>query len=80
MSKLKKYQVELPIAGAIWVEVDAEDERGAESAAFEALADLDVKYKGKLPFELVELEGYTKITEGNVMHCGYNDMDIHEVK
>lgn len=56
---MKTYVVTIPIAGHISFEIEAEDEKAAEKAAWGS----DVK-EGDLSWDMLESFG-----EGNVCHC-----------
>lgn len=70
---MKTYNVSIPIAGAIHVQVDAEDEQRATEAAW-AKIDNEGPAAGDVEWEYLEC-----ITEGNVCHVWYNEIDVEEV-
>lgn len=74
---MKKYEVNIPIAGYVSVLVDAEDKEGAKDAAFEKVEFQLVCASGT---ECVELDTYSKITQGNVCYAPLHQIEIHEAE
>lgn len=66
---MAKYLVTIPMAGYVQIEVEAEDESSAESAAFEAGATFD---------DIVEWDIYKKLTRGNVLYAPMNEIEVEE--
>lgn len=75
---MPKYSVLVPIAGAIYVEVEADSIDEAEDKAFEA--DWSINFSSNDGAELHELEPYSKLVEGNVCRTYYTQIDAEEIE
>ena len=76
---MPKYLVTLPIAGAISVEVEADDKTDAVEAA------LAVEWSVQLSecvenVEIIELETFRRIVTGNVCHAPYRELDVEPIE
>lgn len=70
---MPKYLVTIPIAGAVYVEVEAENKEQAEEVAFEDTDFSDPNLE-------LEWEVFSKIAEGNVLHVPFNEVEVSEIK
>lgn len=68
---MKKYAVYVPIAGYIHKEVEADSEQEAIDLAF----DEGYEYE-----DIVELDMYDSIVEGNVCHVTNSDVYAEEIE
>lgn len=68
---MPRYLVTLPLTGTISVEVDAEDE---ESAITAALASEDV-----IVTNIEEWEVHRQICRGNVLYASQNEAEVREI-
>jgi hypothetical protein len=78
---MARYQVTIPIAGAVVVEVDADSRRGAITAAIGAASEYLQTWT--IPEDtglLVELEAYETLTSGNVLHVPHGRVQVTEKK
>jgi hypothetical protein len=71
MNKLKNYTVTIPIAGAIHVEVEASSASEAKEKAWDRINE-----KGEDAGD-VEWEFFDSITEGNISHAPYNEVEVN---
>jgi hypothetical protein len=69
-----KYWVAVPIAGAIHVEVEAENEKDAKKFAIDRLS-MEGAEAGD-----VEWEFFKRLTTGNVLHAPYNEISVYGSK
>lgn len=70
----QKYGVQIPIAGSIYIEVEAENETEAAEVAWEAINE-----KGEEAGEL-EWESLDTIAEGNVCHAPCHSVTVDKLK
>lgn len=70
----QKYGVQIPIAGSIYIEVEAENEKEAEEVAWEAINE-----KGEEAGDL-EWEFFNAITEGNVCRAPCDRITVDKLK
>lgn len=63
------YTVSIPLAGAIHIEVEAENAKAAKDAAWEKLNEEGEKAGD------VEWEFFDTLTEGNVSHAPFNEIE-----
>ena len=68
---MKKFIVEVPIAGYVCIEVEAEDKNDAIDIAFQ---------KGYTDEEIVELDMYERLVEGNVVYTYHTRVEVNELK
>ena len=77
---MKKWTVELPLAGSVIVnDVEAENEQAAIDAAFQ-LADFKCVATDPNRVEVGEMDVYRRITQGNVLHAPVNEASATEVE
>jgi len=69
---MKTYEVEIPIAGSICIEVEAEDREAAIKAAWESI-DINGEGAGEITWEY-----YEQITRGNVLYAPLNEIEVVE--
>ena len=68
---MAKYGVELPIAGYIYLEVEADNKEDAiEKALLTQWQDEDI----------MELDSYKRLASGNVMHVSHSDAGAYPIK
>ena len=67
---MKNFAVSVPIAGFIYIEVEAENEEEAKQKAFES--DAGVR-------DIEEWDMHEKIVEGNIFHGSLNEIEIEEI-
>lgn len=68
---MKKYGVSIPIAGYVYKEIEAESKEEALEKAF------DEGYKDD---EIVELDMYDALVEGNVCYTYHTKADVEEIE
>lgn len=68
---MKKYSVEMPIAGYVVIEVEAGNKNDAINKVLE---------KGFEDDEIMELEMFPKLVEGNICHAYCIEADVEEIK
>ena len=71
---MKKFAVEIPIAGSLYLEVEAENAEEALEVAWEEINN-DGESAGELMWEF-----YEKIVEGNVCHVGCSEIAVDELE
>lgn len=68
---MKKYGLSIPIAGYVYIEIEAENEQQAIDKAFEnGWEDEDVQ----------ELNMYEKLVQGNVCYVNHTRIDVEEIE
>ena len=67
---MKKYSVYIPIAGYVYKEIEAESKEEALEKAFD---------EGFIEDEIVELDMYEALIEGNVCYTYQTKVDIEEI-
>lgn len=70
---MARYGVRIPITGYVFVEVEAEDEKAAEEAAWEKVND------GAFD-EPDEWEFNRQVVQGNVCHAMLNEIEVNLIK
>lgn len=70
----QKYGVQIPIAGSIYIEVEAENEKEAEEVAWEAINERGAE-AGDLEWEF-----FDAIAEGNVCHAPCHSVTVDKLK
>lgn len=75
-----KYEVEVPIIGYYWCEIEAQDEETAKQKAMDLFSNLESIDQILEDYELVELNPMEEIVEGNVFHGSLNKIDVVEIK
>lgn len=75
---MTKYSVDIPIAGYIYAEIEANSKEEAKEKAFEL--DWNIDFKSKDGASLEELDVYDKIIEGNICHLWCREIDINEIE
>jgi len=70
----QKYGVQVPIAGLVYIEVEAENEKEAEEAAWEAINERGAE-AGELEWEFLDV-----ITEGNVCRAPCDRITVDKLK
>jgi len=79
---MKRYQITMPIAGAVYGEITASSQEEAldtfEDNWVKAL-DKEEREDGEDFYEVAELDIHRKMHTGNVVHYTYSDMEIIEV-
>lgn len=73
---MKTYDVILPIAGSIYMEIEADSEKEAIEKAFQT--DWDIKIECNGEHHIDELEAYEKIVEGNVCYVSTTEAEALE--
>ena len=73
-----KYSVSVPVAGYFQVTIEADDEADAKNKAQEV--EWTTELKTKADMDIIELEMYETICEGNVLHVPLNEIDIEKIK
>ena len=79
----REFQITMPLAGALFLTVQAENEDEAKEKFYEKVNSTDVRIEfnhdelNKIGAD-VEWDFYEKITSGNVCHCQYHDMEIED--
>lgn len=68
---MKKYNVLVPIAGYVQIEVEAENEKEAIDKAFE---------QGCSAKDISEFDMLEHIAEGNVLHAPMNNVEVEEIE
>jgi len=68
---MKRFAVEIPIAGYVRIEVEAENEEDAIEKAF------DIGYKNE---DIQEMEMFEKLVEGNVCHTYHTRASAEEIE
>jgi hypothetical protein len=68
---MKKYGVEIPIAGYVYIEVEAENKEEAIEIALETEWSND---------DIEELDTYNKLVEGNVCYTYHTRATAREIK
>ena len=69
------YTVTIPIAGAIHIEVEAENAKAAKDAAWERLNEGKAEDVGDIEWEFFE-----NIAEGNTLHAPFNSVEVQKHK
>jgi len=78
---MARYEVDVPIIGHYWCEVEAETEKEAEEKAFELFASIEnIDTLERLDYQLVELNPVSVVVEGNVFHGNINEISIEKCK
>lgn len=72
---MKRYMVEIPIAGIVSVEVDADSEESAIDRALQIPFSVEIDSRGA-GLELDEIDVYREICTGNVLHVPLNRAEI----
>lgn len=67
---MKRYGVTLPIAGHAYVEVEADTKADALALAHASWTDDDIN----------ELDSYTHLSTGNVLHVSPGSADVEELE
>lgn len=67
---MKTYGVSIPVAGYIYIEIEAEDENDAKEKAFQS--DIDIK-------DIEEWDVHEEICRGNVFHGNLNKILIEDL-
>lgn len=73
---MKKYRVIMPIAGSVFLEVDAKDKESALNNFYEIISTMT---NGDID-DCLEWDFYEQIVSGNVCHLYTNEVDISEIK
>ena len=68
---MKTYEVQLPISGSVYVEVEAENEDEAIGKALEADWTMN---------DVQEVNVYRKLTEGNIWYGDCTEANAEEIK
>ena len=68
---MKKYGVSIPIAGYVYMEVEAESKEEALEKVF------DEGYKDD---EIAELDMYDVLVEGNVCYTYHTEVEVEEIE
>ena len=68
---MKKYGVNIPVAGYVYKEVEAESKEEALEKAF------DEGYKDD---EIAELDMYDVLVEGNVCYTYHTEVEVEEIE
>lgn len=79
---MKNYNVTIPFAGAMSVNVEAENEDQAKELAYNKLSEaipLNHMDLNNRDINCIELEYYDKLISGNVRHFTYNEIDFEVV-
>lgn len=76
---MAKFDVTLPFAGYLYVQVEAKDKEHAIEMAFEEVGDnISIRASGSV--ELGEFETLKHITRGNVCYAPRNDIEVEEIE
>lgn len=75
---MKEYQVTIPIAGAICVCVEAENEEQAKEIASDKDWYFEIEGNDKRDIELLEIETYEHVNRGNVCYLSYWNIEVEE--
>lgn len=67
---MKKFGVSVPIAGYVYIEVEAENKKEAVEKAFD---------QGYTQDDIQEIDMYERIIEGNVCHVWHNRVEVEEL-
>ena len=73
---MKKFNVEIPLSGSIWYQVEASSEEEAIDKAFEV--DWSIRFESENECDLVELNLLRHVVEGNVSYATLNDAYAEE--
>ena len=68
---MNKYNVFVPIAGYVQIEVEAENEKDTIDKAFE---------QGCSAEDISEFDMFEHIAQGNVLHAPMNSIEVEEIK
>lgn len=68
---MKKYGLEIPIAGYVYLEIEADSEEEAIEKAFEQGWEQD---------DIQEIDMYEQIVEGNICHVWHNRVEVAELE
>ncbi len=70
---MPKYSVEIPIAGSVIIEVEADNPNAAKVAAWEAIDNgYDIE-------DSLQWEYHQRLTTGNVLHASCNEISVEEL-
>ncbi len=72
----KTYGVSIPIAGYIYIEVDAENKDEAATKAFDEMGEMSQEEWYGL---IQELECYEKLVQGNVCYAYHTRVEVEEL-
>lgn len=77
---MKTYNVTVPIAGHVHVQVDAEDEESAEQEAYEAASEFlgGCTFPDTAHASLEEVNAYEHIIQGNVCYVDHTQIEVEE--
>jgi hypothetical protein len=68
---MKKFGVSVPIAGYVYIEVEAENKNEAIEKVFE---------QGYKEDDIQEMDMYEKIVEGNICNVWHNEVEVEELE
>jgi hypothetical protein len=78
---MPKFSVIIPCTRSIAVEVEAEDEKSAKTAAFDLPFRCEIKAEdGKtVDIEILELAAHEQIVKGNVFYGVQNEVEVTQI-
>ena len=71
---MKKYAVMVPFAGHFYVEVEVENEEEAKQKALDSNP-----FDKNSDAEVMEIEYYEQMNQGNIAYCTLSAIDIQEI-
>ena len=71
---MKKYAVMVPFAGHFYVEVEADSEDDAKSIALD-----ENPFDKDSDAEIMEIQYYQQMNQGNVAYCTLSEIDVEEM-
>ena len=76
---MPKYNVTLPIAGTVHMEIEADSEEEAIEKAIDTEWGIGDISSPEAPIELVELDLYDKLVEGNCVNVTTHEAEAEEI-